>query len=228
MCGRFSMTVDDPYLADVFAIDTFDERTPPAAWQLRPTEPIHVVVESATQPGRRLTGARWDLARPGQKQLRKPGAPLINVRSETLTEKFTWATRRRCLVPATGYWEWTGPKGAKQPHFIHNDALLAFAAVCSWWKDVSRPEGDAERWVLTTAILTTAAHADLASIHERMPVMLPHDAWDTWLNPHTDADPLLIDEMVDAGRDMAGRVKHHPVRPFSTTAEGPELIEPIT
>jgi putative SOS response-associated peptidase YedK len=212
MCGRYGLdaTVDD--LAGAFEIDLIGEGVPAPLAEARPTDAVPVVLESERSPGRRLEAARWDLARPRQKELRRPGPPLINVRAETLADKFGWAVqRRRCQIPATGYWEWTGPKGARQPYFFHGPDVLAFAGVYSWWRDPAKDDVDPSRWVLTAALLTMDAVARLAPIHDRNPVLLPADAWDDWLDPTALGTQALVEAAVAEGRGVAEALDFAPV-----------------
>lgn len=212
MCGRYGIEVTADDLAEFFGIEVIGEPVALPIPEVRPTDLVPVVVESRREAGRRLEEARWDLAWPRQKELRRPGPPLINVRSETVVEKFGWAVRhRRCLIPATGYWEWTGPKGARQPYLFHDpaDAVLAFAGVYSWWSEPG--EDDSRRWVLTTALMTMGAVDHLAAIHDRNPVMLPADLWSEWLDPSTTGDQSLVEAAVAAGRGVAERLEFAPV-----------------
>lgn len=129
MCGRFLNTASNDELGGLFDTSIIGDPLPVPSFQIRPTDDVRVVLESKKEPGRRLEGARWDLARPGQKILKRDGPPLINLRVETAQQKFGWAFKgNRCLIPASGYWEWKGKPGNKQPHFFHHDDdVLAFA-----------------------------------------------------------------------------------------------------
>lgn len=214
MCSRYGLdaTVED--LAGVFEIAVVGDDVPAPAPESRPTDRVAVVLESEKTPGRRLEAARWDLARPGQRELRGPRGPLINVRAETLASKFGWAVqRRRCLIPATGYWEWTGPKGARRPYLIRPAVgqVLAFAGVYSWWRDLGKDENDPTKWVLTVALLTMDAVERLAPIHDRNPVPLPADAWDDWLDPTTPGTEALVVAAVSEGRGVAATLDFAPV-----------------
>lgn len=206
MCGRYGINATAEDLAELFGVEIVGNLPALPMPEARPTNTVPVVLESPTQPGWRLEGARWDLARPWQKELRRSGPPLINVRSETVTEKFAWAVqRRRCLIPATGYWEWAGPKGARQRYLFQDPDgdVLAFAGVSSWWKDPDKTDDDPSRWVLTAALMTMDAVENLASIHDRNPVMVPPDFWDEWLDPATTGDQALVEAAVNASREIA-------------------------
>ncbi len=229
MCGRFLSVSSNDELGGMFGTTIIGDPLPVPSLHIHPTDDVRVVLESKKEPGRRLEGARWDLARPGQKTLRHGGPPLINLRTETAQQKFAWALKsNRCLFPATGYWEWTGKPSSKQPYYFHDgDGVLAFAGVYSWWKDPSKADDDPTRWALTAALFTTDAAPHLAEVHDRNPLMLPKEFWADWLDPQTPGDQSLVDAAVQSGRSVAQRVKFYPVAPFRGDADGPELIDPL-
>jgi Uncharacterized conserved protein len=169
MCGRFSLFADDEVLASLFDVD-FTEGGHPASYNQAPSQMIRAVVEN---PRRILTLQQWGLvpswAKPGFK-------PLINARAETLTEKPSFraaAKRRRCLLPANGYFEWE--KG--QPYFLSRsgDPVLAMAGI------YEVTDGDESAPFSTAAIVTRAATDALGHIHSRMPLFVPRESWDAWL-----------------------------------------------
>lgn len=149
---------------------------------------------------RSLRLARWGLV-PSWSTDPAGGARMINARSETVTEKPAFRealASRRCLVPAEGYYEWLPPapgagRRPKRPVYIHpaDDGVLAFAGLYEFWRDPTRPVDDPDRWLTTTTILTAAATGDLAEIHERRPVALRPEHWDSWLDPQVGADVAL-------------------------------------
>jgi len=171
-------------MASAFAADLVLEE-PAASWNVAPTQRIAVVrVADDEGPQRVLSGARWGLVPSWSKEI--GGPPLINARAETLTTKpaFRAAARRhRAIVPANGYFEWA-PGTPKTPYFLHApaDGLLGFAGVCEFWQG---PDG----WLCSTAIVTRATTDALGHIHDRMPVVVPRDLVDAWLDPSlTSAD----------------------------------------
>jgi putative SOS response-associated peptidase YedK len=110
------------------------------------------------------------------------GARMINARSETAADKPAFAEplrKRRCLIPADGFYEWMGSTANKQPYcFTLNDgAIFSFAGVWDNWR---APDG---QWIRTCSILTTTPNALLADVHDRMPVILPPEHYDLWLDP---------------------------------------------
>lgn len=193
------------------------------------TDPIRIVMESKKEPGRRLEGATWAIARPRQAQLlSRP--PIFNIRAETAHEKFGWALAgNRALIPAQGYWEWTGEKGHKTPYYFHPEEgdILAFAGLYSWWADPTVAADDPKRWHLTAAILTMDAAAHLATIHDRNPVMLPQTFWRDWLDPQAKGDEALTRAATAAAREVTDRVRFDQVARFGQNDQGPALTTPV-
>lgn len=120
----------------------------------------------------------------------KAGARMINARSETVTEKPSFrsaAAERRALIPANGYYEWQkNEDGTKTPHYLHGedeDQLLGSAGLYEFWPDPTKAEDADDKWLMTAAILTRAAHDALGRIHDRTPVIIPGDLQDQWLKP---------------------------------------------
>lgn len=193
MCGRYVSVSSPAVLADHFGVEEV---------RLEGTEPDYNVTPRATVPvvavsrGRRvLDGVRWGLV-PSWAKDPSIGDRLINARADTVATKPAYKrafARRRCIVPADGFYEWQAVEGRKQkqPWFIRrrDGAPLAFAGLWEIWHDPA--EGDDAPRLRSCAIVTTDANAQLEPIHHRMPVVLPDDAWDVWLDPDTsDLDAL--------------------------------------
>ncbi|HVF32288.1 MAG TPA: SOS response-associated peptidase [Acidimicrobiales bacterium] len=187
MCGRFVSTATPSQLADYLRADEVRTETLDASWNVAPTDAVYAVAERRAgedDERRRLLGSyRWGLV-PFWAKDAKVGARMINARAETLASKFRHTfERRRCLVPADGFYEWEKLEdGRKQPWFIHraDGAPMVFAGLWEVWK----PEGAAEQDepLRTCSIITTSANQLLARIHDRMPAVIsPHD-WDLWLD----------------------------------------------
>ena len=178
MCGRFviSHTPDD--LVQRFALDAVLV-APTASYNVAPTDPVPVVVQRQGQ--RLLDSYRWGLVPFWAKDL-KSGARMINARLESVAEKPTFKhalKQRRCLVPASGYYEWLSRDGGKIPHFIsaRDGRSLALAGL---WENWRSPEGERLR---SCTILTRQAEPAIAALHDRMPVMLSaEDQIDIWLD----------------------------------------------
>ncbi len=201
MCGRFTLTVDSLEFVEalerlnvqLFGADGFKPR-----FNIAPTQ-LHPIVLAdgeaiVAQP------ARWGLVNSWAKDAKR-AARQINARSETVAESRAYARpfkRQRCLVPADGWYEWSGPKSQRQPHWIHRaDAEpFCFAGLYDIW----HPEP--ERPAVTFTILTRPAIDALANIHERMPVVLPDDRHEAWLDP-TSLEASAVLPLLDLPPDDA-------------------------
>lgn len=242
MCGRYVAAKDPAALVAEFDIDE------PSAVQLQPdynvapTKQVYIIAErlveeeGETQAGtpagiRMLRVARWGLV-PGWAKDPSIGSKMINARAETAAEKPSFraaVARRRCLIPADGYYEWQpSAQGRKQPFYIHprNDQSLAMAGLYEWWRDPTQKEDGDDAWLLTCSVLTTAAQGQLAGIHDRMPGTIARADWDAWLDPGTrvELQPFLA---------RGWQQEHIQVDPVSTSVNnvrmnGPALIEPLS
>ena len=177
MCGRFAITLPDDAMAQLFEATPANDLPRVPNYNVCPTNQVHVVMRDET--GRRLVPMRWGFI-PHWYKKPSDGPLLINARSETIAEKPAFRTacrERRCLIPATGFYEWTKtPEGARVPWYIHrNDGdAIAFAGVWQVW------ERDDQR-LTTCAIVTTGANTSMSKIHHRMPVSLAAKDWPLWL-----------------------------------------------
>jgi putative SOS response-associated peptidase YedK len=187
MCGRFVSSSQPDEIARYFGAEPSEalaEAAPTANYNVAPTNEVIIVVES--NDARRLELARWGLV-PSWAKDPGIGAKMINARSETLATKPAFKRvfeRKRCIIPADGFYEWQVVPGQKrkQPMFIHraDGDRFAFAGLWELWRDPNDPTAEPLR---TCTIITGAANEAIAPIHDRMPVMLPPDAWSTWLDP---------------------------------------------
>ena len=184
MCGRFALFMEAGAFLDIFGCPPPDELE--QRYNIVPDRDI--VVVRAGGDGREAARLRWGLLPPWAKDSADRGRQ-INARSETVFEKPTFKSavlRHRCLIPASGFFEWQKGGGQSQPFFIHraDAAPLAMAGI---WRE-SR-FGDIV--VQSCAILTMDAHPSIAGIHHRMPVMLRPSVWESWVDPQcTDISSL--------------------------------------
>ncbi len=163
--------------------------TLPLNWNIAPTNDIYIIKDEGRQSSNRtLEIASWGLIAPWQKNFadaRAGQSHAINARSESIHEKPTFRDAfrtTRCLIPATGYYEWATSLGAyppKQPFYITSKSgePLSIAGICSTW---TSEKGEV---VQSASIITREAVDPLATIHSRMPVFMPRDRWDEWLDP---------------------------------------------
>jgi len=183
MCGRYTLSTPAGRLAEEFQLDSTVEIPP--SYNVAPTQQVAAVIED--EGGRRLEMLRWGLV-PSWADDPGIGARMINARSETAPEKpsFRRAFRgRRCLIAADGFYEWKREDGGKQPYYfrMQDGRPFAFAGLWESWD-----KGGGE--LLTCAILTTRPNSVAEEIHDRMPVILPHDAYNAWLDPDADKEEL--------------------------------------
>ena len=177
MCSRYSLTTPSEAVRAWFRHTSPDDFPP--RYNIAPTQPV-AIVRHDVHHKRELALVRWGLIPSWAKQPEK-FSTLINARAETAAEKpsFRAALRhRRCLVPADGFYEWTGPKGDKQPHFIHRSdgQMMAFAGLWDHWLGADGSELE------TMAILTVAATDAMQNLHDRMPLTLEPEHFDAWLD----------------------------------------------
>jgi len=179
MCGRFTLTLDPEELKEFFPGIEFPGNTTPR-YNIAPTQPVAVITNSAAS---KVDFFLWGLI-PSWAKDAEIGSRLINARAETLAEKPSFRTafkRRRCLILADGFYEWQEIPGSrgKQPMFIHIEGRKPFA-FAGLWELWHAPDASP---VYTCTIITTQPNALMEPIHNRMPVILPASAYETWLNP---------------------------------------------
>ena len=187
MCGRFANDSETNELIEEFVAAGNDYRDWIPQYSIAPTEIVPIVRErrssSSGEVTRGIEPAVWDFKPPF---LTKPGRPNFNARIESVATNGLWKSAfagGRCIVPMRGYYEWTGDKGDKQPHFIHGPGAILAAAGISTARKVTTDEGTDE-WVVSTAIITREARDASGDLHDRMPAFLVPDVYDEWLNPH--------------------------------------------
>jgi putative SOS response-associated peptidase YedK len=195
MCGRYDLSQNPAAIKAHFRVPVVPEFAPSA--DVRPTDvkPIVRLARDGASPECVL--ARWGLVPAWAKDL-KFGNRCINARAETLatTPSFRSAySKRHCLVPLNAFYEWTGEKGHKTRWRIRlkDEPLFALAGLWEWWRDPTTQQG-----VETYTIITTAANAALAAVHDRMPVIIGAADYPRWLDARTDASSLLAPFADDA------------------------------
>jgi putative SOS response-associated peptidase YedK len=205
MCGRMTMRTNPSDLAEIFdaeldagAAVVLEELGP--RYNVAPTQDIPVVVQR--DDGRRIEMHRWGLVPSWSKSVSSAGARYINARGETVATSAAFRTsfvRRRCVIPADGFYEWRREGRAKQPFLIHSpaDAPLAFAGLWSPWRDPADGQ-----WLLSATVVTTAANATVGELHNRMPVILDEEAWRLWLDPDMRDEGLLQSLLEPAADDL--------------------------
>lgn len=177
MCSRYSLTSPPEAVRKMFG--TFNLEEFPPRYNIAPTQPV-LIVRNSLRHERELALVRWGLI-PSWVKDPASFSTLINARSETAQAKPSFRAsmrHRRCLVPTDGFYEWTGQKGAKQPHLIRprGGGLMAMAGIWEHWLGADGSELE------TMAILTVGANRTMQPIHDRMPAILSPDTFAAWLD----------------------------------------------
>jgi putative SOS response-associated peptidase YedK len=235
MCGRFLLTTPARVIAELFQAHAgrFAEMGP--RYNIAPSQPV-LVVRNSRSRGRVLETMRWGLI-PRWAKEESIGLRTINCRSETASTKPAWRdnfTRRRCLVPADGFYEWKKlGSGKKQPMVLRvrsrpgeeagsDEAGSHLTALAGLWDRWQPPEGEP---IDTCTILTTQPNNLVKDIHDRMPVVVPREDWSEWLAAETNDDRVK-----ELCRPIeASTMEAWPVSPLvsNTRNEGEELIRRV-
>ncbi len=179
MCGRYRLSRSKELLAEHFDVEPDDDWEP--RYNIAPMQNVPVIRQHPAQPKRLGSRMRWGLI-PFWAKDSSIGFKMINARAETVATKPAFRDalkQRRCLIPADGFYEWQKNGKAKTPFCftMADDSIFAFAGIWDSWRN---PEGKA---IETCSIITTTTNALLIDIHDRMPVILPNDTYDLWLDP---------------------------------------------
>ncbi len=235
MCGRFVSSSSADAISKFFGA-SFEGEALPANFNVAPTQDVLAVLADGAGE-RTVQTFHWGLV-PSWAKDTKIGSKMINARSETIAEKPAFKglfKKHRLLVPMDGFYEWQqgvegGPvtkagKPVKTPMFIHRSDgdLLAVAGLWATWRD--RTLGPDAPWLHSCTVITTAANETMAPVHNRMPVILPANRWDEWLDP-TNGDLVALQALlVPAPNDV---LTMHAVSTEVNDARntGPHLIEP--
>ena len=226
MCGRYALSAAISDIAEEFSTNSAPGISLPADWNIKPTNDVYIIKNQAIEIASWGMIAHWSRS---DDEAVKFQSSAINARSESVHEKPTFKSAfrsNRCLIPATGYYEWASELGkykTKQPIYISRDdnKLLAFSGIFQIW---TSPSG---KVIQSVAIITRQAVGQLALVHSRMPVFLPKDRWVDWMNPKLN-DVERIRSLMDVPTPDAN-LRFHPVSSAvnSIAGGGPGLIEPI-
>jgi putative SOS response-associated peptidase YedK len=220
MCGRYTFTSAPEAMRQLFRY--LEQPNFPPRYNIAPTQPIAIV--RLVEGERRFALVRWGLL-PSWVKEPKAFSLVINARGESILDKPAFRAamkRRRCLIPADGFYEWQKAGDRKRPFFIHakTGTPLAFAGL---WETWTGPNGEE---LETAAIVTTRANSTLAPIHERMPVIVPPEAFDFWLNCN-DVDAKTAEAMVAPAPDDLLEAYEISTAVNRTANDNPELLEPV-
>ena len=221
MCGRFVITSSPEALRKLFGYS--DQPNFPGRYNIAPTQPVPVVILENGE--RRFRLMRWGLL-PSWVKDPKKFALVFNARSETVLEKPAFRNamkRRRCLIPADGYYEWQTSATRKRPYFIHaaDGEPTAFAGLSETWIGPNGEEMD------TMAIVTAAAAPDMSVLHHRVPVTIGPGDFDRWLDGNAMGAEMA--STLPAAPPRGAFVWHEVSMAVNRVAnDGPHLIEPIS
>lgn len=217
MCGRFTLRTPMSVLVKQFALFNDVEIDP--AYNIAPTQSVAMIRGEAESGKRHVEFARWGLI-PFWAKDTSIGARMINARGETVAEKPAFRTafkKRRCLVPADGYYEWKKQADGKQPYLIEvsDEKPFAFAGLWERWDKGEEP-------IESCTIITTSSNELTSEVHDRMPVILNEADYETWLAAETDTDQL--GELIASYSSQ--KMSMRPVNRFVNNVrhQGPECI----
>lgn len=220
MCGRFVQATPGEVIAEIFGLSEVPLLTP--RYNVAPTQQAAVIRSESS--GRRLVFCRWGLI-PSWAKDATIGNRLINARAETLNQKPSFRralVARRCVIPATGFYEWKQGISGKTPYFFRLQSGLPMA-LAGLWEQWQPPEGPL---LESFTIITTEANDFMKGIHDRMPAILPRETVETWLDPSLRDAGFLQDLLRPA---PAGWLEGFPVtRQVNNPAyDSPDCIEPL-
>jgi putative SOS response-associated peptidase YedK len=225
MCGRFTQTFSNSDIESAFNLANVPEIEP--RYNIAPTQQVATILRSDPESDREFKELRWGLI-PSWAKDSKMGAKLINARAETIAEKPSFRSafqRRRCLILASGFYEWQRQDNRKQPFYIQlkDSQPFAFAGLWSTWQPI---DGEAMN---TCTIITTEANEVMQPIHDRMPVILESENYDLWLDPTVQKPEFLQSLLTPIN---SGKLKTYPVstkvnNPRNDSSECLESIEVV-
>jgi putative SOS response-associated peptidase YedK len=215
MCGRFTLYASPEQLAELFDLPELPILAP--RFNIAPTQPVGIVRIDPRTRQRAWVLTLWGLI-PSWSKDPSIGARMINARAETVPEKPSFRAafkRRRCLVPASGFYEWKQAGKVKQPYFIYpqDGGLFALAGLWETWVGPDGSEVD------SCTILTTDPNDLMATIHNRMPVILSPEDWREWLGVGGDDPPAKLSKLLHLFRPFpADRMRSHQVSSYVSNA----------
>jgi putative SOS response-associated peptidase YedK len=222
MCGRFTLNTSAKIIAEFFKLSEVPDIKP--RYNIAPTQSVATVTVNGEKMQRQFQFMRWGLIPSWAKDM-KIGNHTINARSETVAEKPAFRSaikHRRCLIIADGFYEWQPQGKKKQPYYFQMANNEPFA-IAGLWENWESKEGEN---IVSCSIITTAANETVQPVHDRMPVILPEDVWEQWLDPSINNSqqvlPLL--KPYDPAAMKANAVSAIVNNP---TREGPECIQVI-
>ncbi|MCE7981192.1 MAG: SOS response-associated peptidase [Caldilinea sp. CFX5] len=226
MCGRFTLTAPPDQLATLFELPQEPVVVP--RYNIAPTQPVAVVRMNPQSAAREWALTYWGLV-PSWSKDPSMGARMINARAETVTEKPAFRAafkRRRCLVPANGFYEWQKQGKGKQPFYITtpDGAPFAIAGLWEYWEGA---DGSA---LESCTLLTTSANTLMTPLHDRMPVIIAPEDYAQWLGTGRDETPQAMDQLQHLLRPYADDgLMAYPVSTYvnNTRNEGADCVQAL-
>ena len=225
MCGRYYRMSDKQKIAEAFHVGKVDDfPLPPWDYNVAPTTMQPIIRANRDTGERELVQLRWGLMPYGMTAEQIKRLSTVNAKAENIT-KGIWArpfSKHRCLVPASGFYEWKKLEGKNKQPFgfdLANGQMMAFAGIWDAWKEPKKSPQDIDRWIQSYTIITTEANELMAPIHQRMPVILHAGEFDRWLSREESHQPPIdllrpfpADEMevFEVSKDV-GNVKNNSV-----------------
>lgn len=223
MCGRFTLAAAPKLVAELFDLDVDDLPLFEPRYNIAPTQPV-VALRLDGSGLREAVELKWGLI-PSWAKDASIGSRLINARAESVTEKPSFRSamkKRRCLVAADGYYEWTAVGKLKQPYYItlNEGKPFAIAGLYEHWRDSNG------RTIETCSLLTTEANASISPLHDRMPVIVPKPEFDRWL----DAETYSVEDVADLLLGIDDPLKFRPVSTYVNNArnEGVQCVASVS
>ena len=223
MCGRFTLFADAIQIADRFYVVNLDQSLVRPRYNIAPSQNIAAIVRDGERQQNRLGMLRWGLIPVWAKDM-SIGYKMINARSETVHEKPSYKRllkKRRCLIPASGFFEWKKVGNRKQPFHIRlkNEELFAFAGLWDQWEY----EGEI---INSCTIITTKPNDLMKEIHNRMPVILTKENEKIWLDKEID-EPNELQNLLQPFESKQMEAYEVTTEVGSPKNEGSELVEPL-
>ena len=221
MCSRYTLTSPPEAVRTYFRYA--NEAEFPPRYNIAPSQPV-AIVRDTPRGGREMALVRWGLI-PSWVKDPRAFKMLINARSESAVDKPSFRAglrHKRCLVPADGFYEWTGNSGAKRPHVVRprRGGPMGLAAIYENWLGADGSE------IETMAILTTGANAAISVLHDRMPVIIPPEHFDLWLDCRPGTTTDIVHLLAPPAEDLLDIVEVS--RKLNNPRnEGPEVQEPV-
>lgn len=222
MCGRFALATEKNILDMLYDLEIRTNFNLKPRYNIAPSQQVPVLRLSPNDGKRELIELKWGLV-PFWADDPSIGSKMINARAETLAEKPSFRDafrKRRLLVPVSGFYEWKKKEGAKQPYYItrKDNRLFSLAGLWELWDKGDTP-------LESFTILTTEPNSLISKLHNRMPVIIPKEAYQDWLNPASEAELLQKLLVPYPPEDLT----FHPVSRLvnSPASDNPELIKPV-